>query len=314
MALKLSVIVPVLNREKLVVRSLESILNQTEKPDEIIIVDNGSTDGTYETVSDWINNNSNTGITLKLLKEETPGAWAARYKGQNESMGDYLIFFDSDDTMRPTLIENVRKKIEENPDIDLVCWRCKIHQLDGSTRIPPFMADNPLEGHLIHTLLRPQGYAISYDFVRKTGGWNKPLKVWDDLELGLRIIQIEPTISPINDVLADIYSQEESITGKDFSSKEGEWEKVLDEMVKDSLMVPDPLHTRINKIINYRRAILAANYAREGNKKGASRLMGDTLEGKTLSEKLLLKFTYHYTRIGLRGAWRLVRPAYRFQK
>lgn len=302
----ISIIVPAWNREDLIERCLDSVLTQTMKPYELIVVDNASTDKTYETVENWMKRHGDSGMVFKLLKECRKGAWAARQTGLENASGEYMIFFDSDDIMKPSLIEKAISEIQNHSCIDIVCWKACIHQLDGNKKIPPFIFLKPLEGHLIHTLLRPQGYIVKKDFIEKAKGWSKPLEVWNDLELGLRLLINNPSIAGIDEILADIYAQEESITGRDFSSKEGAWEKTLDEMEIVANTSNYPQKNKIKKILNYRRAILAAHYYRENNIKGAEKLISKTVRDTSFFERLLLKFSYHFTRFGLRGAWRIV--------
>lgn len=307
---KVSVIVPVFNRENLIERTLNSILCQTIPPDELIVVDNNSTDKSYKVVESWMNRNSHSGIKFQLLKQETIGAAPTRQKGLENAGNDYVIFFDSDDEMLPSLIEKTRGKLNSNPDIDIICWKCGIRQLNGSYRIPPFDPANPLENHLIHTLLRPQGYMVKKTFLENVGGWTKDIKVWNDFELGLRLLINHPKLGSINEILAEIHAQEESITGINFSHKEGEWEKTLDEMHRVIMGSQHFAKEKIIRILDYRRSVLAAHYYLEGNKTGAKRLLQDTFKSKSLWDVFLLKFAYHYTKKGLRGAYRLLRPFY----
>ena len=302
----LSVIVPVWNREKLVIRCLDSILSQTVVPDEIIVVDNDSSDQTYKKVEEWINIHRRGKVEIKLLKETKKGACFARQKGLENASGEYLIFFDSDDEMYPSLIEKVKNKIQQNPDADIICWKVKIKMLDGKTKVPPFSTTDPIENHLIHTLLRPQGHILKKRFLEQCGGWKKPIKVWDDLELGMRLLINKPKVSYIPEILALIYSQEESITGRDFSSKAGEWESILEVMENEMDLHPNDSQRRIKRILNYRRAILAAHYYREGNREAAEKLFKETTKGKTIMERTLLNFAYKYTGWGYRGAWRIL--------
>lgn len=301
----IGVIVPVFNRASLVTGCLDSILQQSVRPSELIVVDNGSTDSTYETVSAWMQTHERSDIEFKLISQPERGACKARQTGLEHSGSNYLIFFDSDDVMLPCLIENAAQSVEVNPEIDIVCWKAKINKLDGSVKIPPFNPEKPLENHLVHALLRPQGYMVRKEFLEKAGGWKKPIKVWNDFELGLRLLLRNPKLAALPKVMSTIYSQEDSITGKDFSSKEGQWEATLEEMDKTVDETTHPEKNRIKRILNYRRAILAAHYFREGNKSGAKKLMMTTIENKGIRERILLKFSYYYTRMGLRGAWRL---------
>lgn len=299
-------IVPVYNREKLIIRCLDSIARQTVKPDELIVVDNASTDSTREVVENWIKTNESY-IKVKLFSESHPGACPARQKGFDNATGEFLIFFDSDDEMYPELIEKVVKSLSEERTADIICWKCRIKLLDGTYRIPPFNPFKPLENHLIHGLLRPQGYMVRKTFLQKAQGWTKQIEVWNDYELGLRLLLSNPKICAVKEVLAEIYSQEESITGHNFSSKSGKWEKTLDEMHRENQGHAHSMQKRVENILNYRRAILAAHYYREGEEEKAIQLLKTTLNRSTRKQKFVLLFSYYYTSLGLRGAWRIVR-------
>ena len=305
---KICIIIPVFNREKLVERTLNSVLAQSSLPDELIVVDNASTDMTYSTVENWIEKNRKYGINIKLLTQEKRGACCARQEGLNNADSEYLIFFDSDDEMLPHLISNARQELRNNPDADIICWSCKIKQLDGNLRVPPFDISKPIENHLVHTLLRPQGYMVRKKFLQRAGGWEKDIPVWNDFELGLRLLLQNPVIYGVKGAQALIHAQENSITGPNFSSKEGQWESTIDEMVK---MVESSTHDSkkmILRILDYRRAILAAHYYKEGNEDSATKLIKTTLKLKSSYDKILLKCAYYYTRKGYRGAFRFLRP------
>lgn len=307
MLCKVSVVVPVLNREHLIERCLESVINQTQKPYELIVVDNGSDDNTKEKVRDWMRLHSNSGVRLKLIEERKRGACEARQRGLEETTGDYISFFDSDDEMDPRLIEKVLEEINSNTQVDIICWRCEIKLLNGKSRLSPFDLANPLSNHLLHTLLRTDGYIVRKSFLERAGGWSKSLKVWNDLELGLRLLMNRPTLKGLDEVLVKIHSQRGSITGLGFLPKKGDWEMTLAEMKKEVLNSDYNFKEDVFKILNYRKAILAANYYKEGDKKSSEHLMATTIEEASgWKEKLILKFSFLYTRYGLRGAWRFL--------
>ena len=307
---KISVIVPVRNRENLILRALNSIINQSVKPYELIIVDNSSEDSTYSTVANWTNDIDDRGIKIKLLKEIREGATFARECGLKNAEGNYLIFFDSDDEMHLDLIEVVTQELIKNPNVDIISWRCRIHLLNGEERIPSIIKSNPFESHLIHSLLRPQGYIVRKQFLMEAGGWNKPLEIWNDLELGLRLLLKEPEIIVLDKLLVEIYAQESSITGKDFFSKREQIEESLREMEKTISLSHYPDKERILKIIDYRRVILAALYGKEGKKESGLKLLEESIRSYKYKDRLLLKFSYYFTRSGFRGAWRLIRKIY----
>ena len=309
-----SVVVPVFNREGLIVRTLDSLWSQSYPNLEIIVVDNNSTDQSQEIVKNYMQLHSNDEVTRssKLLYEEKQGASFARQKGLENAHGELVIFFDSDDTMQPCLIKKAVDTIESDADLDIVCWKCRLHLLDGKRRVPPVLIRSHLEGHLIHCLLRPQGFMVKTKLIKQIGGWNKPLKVWDDLELGFRLLSQNPKIGVIDEILADVFSQRDSMTGEGFISKKGEWEEALKEIRKENAKSLQSIKAKTEMLLDYRIAILAAHYAKEGDKKAAKALFKslttvcNTAPAGGLYKILYrgcLKFCYHYTRFGFRGAW-----------
>ena len=99
--MKLSVIIPVHNREKLVGETLFSILNQSLPADEVIVVDDGSNDATLDVVLDvstkWKNKNRKITTDIKVISQLNRGPGAARNAGLKASSGEYIHFYDSDD-------------------------------------------------------------------------------------------------------------------------------------------------------------------------------------------------------------------------
>ena len=308
----ISVIIPVYNRAELIVRTLDSVRNQSILPDEIIVVDNGSTDSTHQVVENWIKSN-NKDISINLVEEKMPGAAAARQRGFEISKGEYVIFLDSDDEMLPGLIEKTQIIIKQNPEIDLICWPVIIINENGEIRRPPFDCHHAMENHLIHSLLRTVGYIVKRKFMAKSGGWNVCLKVWDDLEAGFRLLYNQPQIAGINEPLVKVNSHSASITGVKFSSKSGDWEKTLGAIRKINTLGNHLYKKKIEKIISYREVILAASYYKEGAREKARLLFEKVIRKNKGIVRAQLLATYHYTKIGGRGAWRLFfSPTHRF--
>ena len=110
----MSVVMPVYNREKYVSRAIESILNQTYKDFEFILVDDGSTDGS----SDIIKHYAYKDKRIKYIRQDNSGAAQARNAGVNYSQGKYIAFMDDDDISVPKRLEKQLKFIENNPKID----------------------------------------------------------------------------------------------------------------------------------------------------------------------------------------------------
>lgn len=105
---KFSIIIPVYNVEDYIERCLKSVLNQSEKDYEIIVVNDGTKDNSIKKIKDY---------PVKIINQENKGLSAARNKGQKEATGEYLIFLDSDDYLEKDLLKELKKSLKNNPDI-----------------------------------------------------------------------------------------------------------------------------------------------------------------------------------------------------
>ncbi|MDE5645585.1 MAG: hypothetical protein K2I45_08095, partial [Muribaculaceae bacterium] len=105
------------------------------------------------------------------------------------------------------------------------------------------------------------------------------------------------------EVLVRIHAQADSITGRRFRDRKGEWEKTIDMIARRIDRHPDS-HL-MKAMLDYRRVILAAHYRREGDREGARGLLAETLRRKGLSlrERIMLRLIYRYTAAGGRGAY-----------
>ena len=95
---KISVVIPTLNRINTLQRALDSVINQTYKPAEIIVVDNGSSDGTLKFLREQY-------PKIKILTENKIGVSSARNKGIKKSINQWIALLDSDDAWHPRKLE-----------------------------------------------------------------------------------------------------------------------------------------------------------------------------------------------------------------
>jgi glycosyltransferase involved in cell wall biosynthesis len=107
----ISCVVPAFNSEKYISEALESILAQTYRPIEILVVDDGSTDGTVERVLSF-------GDAVGLLQQETAGPAATRNSGLQETEGPIVAFLDADDLWHPEKLERQMALLGANPELD----------------------------------------------------------------------------------------------------------------------------------------------------------------------------------------------------
>jgi glycosyltransferase involved in cell wall biosynthesis len=115
--IKVSVIIPLFNKEAFIEQTLQSVMKQTYRDFECIIVDDGSTDDSINVVKKFIEENR---LPWKLLSQSNSGQTKARNNGIRNSVGEYLAFLDSDDLWPPNKIELQVKAIEGTPNTVLV--------------------------------------------------------------------------------------------------------------------------------------------------------------------------------------------------
>ena len=111
----ISVIVPVYNLENYIVRTLDSILSQTYKNIEVIVVDDGSTDSSAKIIDDYADLHRD---VIKILHIKNSGVSVARMKGVLAAKGDWIGFTDGDDVIEPDMYERLFDNAQKyNADI-----------------------------------------------------------------------------------------------------------------------------------------------------------------------------------------------------
>ena len=110
---KVSIIIPVFNGEKYIEECIKSIINQTYKNLEIIIVNDGSTDKSIEIVNKY----KEVDDRIKIINKENQGVSIARNIGMENATSEWIMFVDSDDTLEKDAVENFARKIDKDADI-----------------------------------------------------------------------------------------------------------------------------------------------------------------------------------------------------
>lgn len=127
-----SIIIPVYNAEKHLNRCVESVVNQTYKHLEIILVDDGSTDGSPKMCDEWAEKDSR----IKVVHQDNRGAGMARNEGLNAAHGDKLLFVDSDDYIdTDTINKCVAEQQKSKTDIVLF-GRCNVLSCGAQKKLP----------------------------------------------------------------------------------------------------------------------------------------------------------------------------------
>lgn len=187
MAALVSTIIPTYNRREDVAIAVSSALAQTHSAQEIIVVDDGSTDGTSEML--W----QAYGERLRVLRTERIGVSGARNHGMAQARGTYIALLDSDDEWAPDKLERQVLFLEQRGDFEMVLTdvvrmdaaRRPLDRLDRRAQIPE-------DGRVLHHVLRQPALAPSSALFRRTlldavGGFDVSLATAEDIDFHLRV-------------------------------------------------------------------------------------------------------------------------------
>ncbi len=194
-----SVVIPNYNYANYVGEAVESVLRQTYNSVEIIVVDDGSTDGSKEVLSSY-------GGEIKTIFQDNSGVSAARNNGANQSSGKYLAFLDADDIWLPRKIEAQVKLFEENENLGLV--HVGVEDIDAEGNAIEINTDG-LAGRVSRELLLFErsvilgggsGFMIRRDLFEKLNGFDLNLLTSADWDIFFRAAT-ESEVGFVPDVL-----------------------------------------------------------------------------------------------------------------
>lgn len=182
----ISVVIPVYNRKDIVGRALDSVRRQTLAPDEIIVVDDGSTDGTGEFVAANY-------PEAKIFRQENQGCPAAKNTGIHKSISEYIAFLDSDDVWLPDKLSIQMQILKKHPDLGLLGTRMlKMQELPTSweEEIPdslPVIKRFHFTRFWHSTTIHASSVIIPRRVLSEVGLYNPGLVPADDWDLWARI-------------------------------------------------------------------------------------------------------------------------------
>jgi glycosyltransferase involved in cell wall biosynthesis len=181
---RVSVIIPTYNRAAWVTQAVETVLAQTFRDFELIVVDDGSTDGAAETLAGF------SGQLSVIRHLERRGVSAARNTGINAARGQWLAFLDSDDLWLPEKLAKQMAFLEARPEY-LLCQTEEIWIRRG-VRVNPPRHCRKTEGDiflpsLARCLISPSAVALHRRLLENHGGFDETLPAAEDYDLWLRL-------------------------------------------------------------------------------------------------------------------------------
>ena len=179
--MEISVVIPTYNRYELLRRALSSVFAQTQRVDEIIVVDDGSTDDTAQITEDF--------PSITYIYQENRGVSAARNTGIKKAKNEWIAFLDSDDEWHPQKIEEQTQFHSNNSDILMSytdeCWI----RDDKEVKVPKKYAKvggEIFEACLSHCIIAPSAVLMHKSLFEKYGYFDEELEVCEDYDLWLR--------------------------------------------------------------------------------------------------------------------------------
>lgn len=198
--MNISVIIPTYNRLHQIGRAIRSVLNQSYPAQEILVVDDGSTDATCARIEvDF--------PEVKLIRQTNQGVSAARNAGIAASCGDWIAFLDSDDEWRPDKLAKQVDTLAQHAQIR-ICHTDEIWIRNG-VRVNPCNKHRKPSGWIFENCLplccvSPSSILISRSVFSEIGNFDQTLPVCEDYDLWLRIFSRYP-ICLVNDRLVIKY-------------------------------------------------------------------------------------------------------------
>lgn len=186
-----SVVIPAFNRASIIAETIENIFQQTYRNMEVIVVDDGSTDGTVAVLRSY-------GDRIRWAGQENAGPAAARNRGIGMARGEIVAFQDSDDSWHPTKLER-QVRLLEDAGANVPCCICNmtvelpgrvVRSFDAAMLWPDIEEGlwlNVAEVLATRFLMFNQAAAVRRDVLIRVGGFDESFRLMEDGELALRL-------------------------------------------------------------------------------------------------------------------------------
>ena len=185
----ISVVIPLYNKEKEIARTLRSVLAQTSQPLEIIVVDDGSTDGSAARVEEIGS------PLIRLIRQENRGVSAARNRAMQEACGEYAALLDGDDTWEPGYLAEIERLIAAYPGCGAYATSFNVddghHLTPGDTPQTEGVVDFFTEA-LSHYVLIPSSTTLRRKPALSLGGFPEGMRMGEDQYLWTKLARTSP--------------------------------------------------------------------------------------------------------------------------
>jgi len=175
-----SCVIPVYNGERFLGEALESVFAQTFSHYEVVVVDDGSEDGTPTILKGY-------GDRIRSLRQDNQGPSAARNLGMRESRGEFISFIDADDLWVDNKLEVQMARIRESPNLELVSGQMKSFWVPELEEEAQQLETHPF--HAARAVLSPCTVLFRRTLAKRIGGFDVRLRHGEDTEWFMRMMK-----------------------------------------------------------------------------------------------------------------------------
>jgi glycosyltransferase involved in cell wall biosynthesis len=210
---RISVIMPCFNAQRYLQESIDCVLDQTYPDVELIVVDDGSTDGSKDIIAQY-------GTKIISIEQKNQGPYPARNNGLRRATGEFVAFLDSDDYWTLDCLEKLYAKLAKSDAVLSYCgWQnVGLEEKSGKPYIPPdYEKENKIERFLLAAAPWPIHAAlVCHDILDTVGGFDLNWQTCMDYDLWLRIGTVFKIVL-VEEVMAFYrHHSEGQITGKEW--------------------------------------------------------------------------------------------------
>ncbi len=203
-----SIIIPVYNRANIIEATLNSVKQQSYRPIEVVIVDDGSIDNSSQVIQEWKTKNAEPDrLIINYIYQNNSGAASARNKGYDSSTGDFIYFLDSDDRIYPHALETVNK-VFGNDEADLILTGYDIfnHEDNSITSTVYGYSDKKQIEHVIKGEIVVITLRVFYhrSLLKQVGKWDRRIKSGQDTEFIQKALCLAKNPIGIKDIVASL--------------------------------------------------------------------------------------------------------------
>jgi glycosyltransferase involved in cell wall biosynthesis len=183
--MSISVVIPAYNAERFIAQTLESVLAQTLPPDEVLVIDDGSTDSTADVAERF-------GAPVRVIRRANARQSATRNFGVQEAKSEWIAFIDADDRWEPDKLARQAEELARHPEADL-CYTARVQLFDDgvTTRlgrvIPVPAGEDVRTGLFRNTTFLPSSVMVRRSAFLASGGFDTSMNYVEDWDLWMRM-------------------------------------------------------------------------------------------------------------------------------